>query len=412
LPTKGTWTFNLDIGLGGFGFANSLYTNVRPDPSGDLSDNWAESFAKPAVSATFGIGESELYGRVSAVGERTFAAPPAIVGEAASSFKIEDLFLGWRSGESLGSSENLLDFTVGRTQYTIGHGFILWDGGGEGGTRGGFWSNARKAWEFAAVGRLKPRNHTFEAFYLDRDDVPESETGTRLWGVNYELAVGDKSTFGATYLKFYANREFRSDRDGLNVFDVRAFTSPFRALPGLFFELEYTREENGDRLGSDAFTALAGYEVGDLAWKPRLSYRYAYFEGDHPATATNESFDSLLPGFYDWGSWWQGEIAGEYFLSNSNLISHQVRLHLAPSDAIGTGLIFYRFQADEAAAVGPEVTSRDVAFEMDWYMDWKVNQNFTLSFVGAYANPGALVEQAYDRTKTFAYGMIYIAYSY
>ena len=73
-----------------------------------------------------------------------------------------------------------------------------------------------------------------------------------------------------------------------------------------------------------------GYEFGDVAWKPKLSYRYAFFEGDDPATATNEGFDSLIPGFYDWGTWWQGEIAGEYFLSNSNLISHQVRLHLAP----------------------------------------------------------------------------------
>ena len=46
--------------MGGFGFANSLYKGVKPDPSGDLSDNWAESFAKPAVSASFGIGRSEL----------------------------------------------------------------------------------------------------------------------------------------------------------------------------------------------------------------------------------------------------------------------------------------------------------------------------------------------------------------
>ena len=121
------------------------------------------------------------------MGERTFAAPPSLVGEDASSFKIEDLSLGWRSGKSLGGSENLLDFTVGRTQYKIGHGFLLWDGGGEGGSRGGYWSNARKAWQFAAVGRLKPKNHTLEVFYLDRDEVPESETGTRLWGANYEL---------------------------------------------------------------------------------------------------------------------------------------------------------------------------------------------------------------------------------
>jgi hypothetical protein len=53
-----------------------------------------------------------------------------------------------------------------------------------------------------------------------------------------------------------------------------------------------------------------------------------------------------------------------------------------------------------------------VAFEMDWYMDWEVNKNFTLSFVGAYANPGQLIEQAYGRTENFTYGMIYVAYSY
>ncbi len=412
LPKKGTWSFNLDIGLGGFGFANSLYTNVRPDPSGNLSDNWAESYAKPAVSATFGLGRSELYGKISAVGERTFAAPPSLLGEDASSFQVEDLSLGWRSGQSPEDSESLLDFTVGRTPYTIGHGFLLWDGAGEGGSRGGYWSNARKAWEFAAVGRLKPGNHTFEVFYLDRDDVPESETGTGLWGANYELAVGENSTFGATYLKFHADPEVLPDRDGLNVFNARAFTSPFRALPGLSFELEYAREENGDRLRSDAFTALAAYEMSKWDWKPRLSYRYAYFEGDSPSTATNEGFDPLLPGFSDWGTWWQGEIAGEYFLANSNLVSHQVRLHTSPSDSIGTGLILYKFLADKAAAFGPEVTARDLAFEVDWYLDWELNENFTLSFVGAFADPGKVVEEVYRRTKNFAYGMIYVAYSY
>jgi hypothetical protein len=191
------WTFNLDVGLGAFGFANSLYTNVRPDPSGDLSDNWAESYAKPALSARFGLGESEIYGKLSAVGERTFAAPPPLVGEEASSFQVEDLYLGWRSGKTLGLTDDVLELTVGRAPYTIGHGLLLWDGAGEGGSRGGYWSNARKAWEFAAVGRFKPGRHTLEAYYLDRDDVPESETGTRLWGANYELALGKDTTIGA-----------------------------------------------------------------------------------------------------------------------------------------------------------------------------------------------------------------------
>ena len=218
--------------------------------------------------------------------------------------------------------------------------------------------------------------------------------------------MGEKSTFGVSYLKFHADRAVAPGRDGLNVFDARAFTAPLKSLPGLSFELEYAHETNGDRLGSDAFNALAGYEMSETKWKPKISYRYAFFEGDDPVTARNEGFDSLLPGFYDWGTWWQGEIAGEYFVSNSNLVSHQVRLHLSPSDSVGTGLFFYKFLADKAAAAGPEVTSRDVATELDWTLDWKVNENFTLSLVAAFASPGKLVEQANNRTKNFAYGMV------
>ncbi len=171
LPKRGRWVFNIDAAVGAFGFANSLYTNVRPDASGDLSDNWLESFAKPALSADFATGSSEVYGKLSVVGERTFAAPPPRVGSEASSFQVEDAFVGWRSGKSLGAIENLLDLSVGRAPYTLGHGMLLWDGAAEGGSRGGYWSNARKAWQLAAVGRLKPRNHTLEAFYLDRDEL-------------------------------------------------------------------------------------------------------------------------------------------------------------------------------------------------------------------------------------------------
>jgi hypothetical protein len=412
LPARGNWKFNFDAGIGMFGFANSLYTDVRPDPSGNLGDNWAESFVKPAISATIGAGQGEMYGKVSAVGERTYMAPPSLVGPEASSFQVEDLSIGWRSLKSLGSSENLLDFTVGRTQYKIGHGMLLWDGAGEGGARGGFWSNARKAWQFAAIGRVKPKNNTFEAFYLDRDDVPGSDTGTRLWGANYELAVGEPNTFGASYLRFYANPDVKPDRDGLNVYNLRAYTAPVPAAPDLSFELEYAREENGDRLKSNAWTLKGAYEMSTVSWKPKVSYRYAFFQGDDPSTTTNEGFDSLLPGFYDWGTWWQGEIAGEYFLSNSNLISHEVRVHLAPSEAVGTGLLFYRYLLDQPTVYGPHVTSRNVAFEMDSYTDWKLNANFTVSLVAAYNNPGEAVQQAFDRTKSFMYGMVYLAYSF
>jgi hypothetical protein len=407
LPKKVKWTFNFDAGLGAFGFGNSLYTDVRPDPSGNLSDNWFESYAKPAISGVVHAGKGEFFGKISAVGERTYSAPPPLVGSEASSFMIEDLYIGWRSGKALSVGENALEFTFGRAQYKIGHGLLLWDGGGEGGTRGGFWSNARKAWALAGVARFHANKNTLEAFYLDRNEVPEAETGTRVAGGNYERTIGDATTLGASYLHFMSDST--PSRDGLNVFNLRAYTAPLRKLPNLSFEAEYARENNGDLRQSTAWNVQGAYELAKRPWKPRLSYRYAFFQGDDPATTANESFDMLLPGFYDWGTWWQGEIGGEYFLSNSNLISHQLRVHVKPSESVGGGLIGYAFRLDQLPT---GITSKDVATELDAYTDWSVNHNFIVSFVAAIAHPQAAATQAYNRTSNFTYGMIYVAYAY
>jgi hypothetical protein len=404
LPAKVSWTFNLEAGLGGFGFANSLFLDRRPDPSGDLSDNWFESFVKTGLSASLQTGKGEFYGQLSAVGERTFAAPPPIVGREASSFMVEDLSLGWRSGP--------VDFTVGRTQYLLGHGFLVYDGGGEGGTRGGYWSNARKAWEFAGIGRLVTGSHRIEAFYLDREDVPERETGTKLAGLNYELSLGESTTLGATWIHTEADPDLLATRDGMNVFNLRAFTTPFARIPGLSFELEFAREVNGDLLASTGWAAQGAYQLSEEGWAPRVSYRYAYFQGDDPATERDENFDMLFPGFIDWGQWWQGEIAGEYFLSNSNLVSHQVKLAVDPADNLVTGLIGYVFTLDQPASFGPGVSSKQVATELDWYADWSLNDNFTVSLVAAIAKPQDAVQQLTQRTKNFRYGMVYVSYAY
>jgi hypothetical protein len=410
LPKQIQWKFSFDAGLGAFGFGNSLYTQAHPDPSGNLGDDWIESYAKPAVSAVYPLTNGAVYGAASVVGERTFAAPPSIVGEDASSFQVEDLYIGWRSGKSLSIGDDALDVSVGRMQYKIGQGFLLWDGGGEGGSRGGYWSNARKAWELAEVIRFKPNHHSFEAFYLDRAEVPETRTGTRLWGANYDLHWGDANNVGASYIG--ALSDSLPNRDGMSVVNLRAYVSPFKRLPSLSFGAEYANESNGSKLASNAWMAEAAYEFGTVAGKPKLSYRYAFFEGDDPSTEKSEAFDPLFPGFHDWGTWWQGEIAGEYFLSNSNLASHTARVGFTPTESLGTGLIGYLFRSDHPESFGPGVTSRSIASELDAYADWQVNRNFSLSFILAYGNPQEALAQAYQRTQNFTYGMAYVSYKY
>src|SRR4051794_30902645 len=59
LPKRVKWTFNFDAAWGTFGFRNSLYTNVRPDPSDNLSDNWFEGSIKPALSGSIALAKSE-----------------------------------------------------------------------------------------------------------------------------------------------------------------------------------------------------------------------------------------------------------------------------------------------------------------------------------------------------------------
>jgi hypothetical protein len=136
LPASITWKFNFDAGWGTFGFANSLYDNPKePGVDENLSDQWFEGYMKPALSGTYTTSwSSEIYGKVSAVGERTYGSVPAEFGADVSSFGPEDLYIGWRSGKSLTIGDNALDFTVGRTRYRLGHGFLLYDGAAEGGS--------------------------------------------------------------------------------------------------------------------------------------------------------------------------------------------------------------------------------------------------------------------------------------
>ena len=81
LPPQINWTFNFDAGWGTFGFANSLFNNPKePGVDENLSDQWFEGYVKPALSASYTLAsDSEIYGKVSVVGERTYGSVPVAV---------------------------------------------------------------------------------------------------------------------------------------------------------------------------------------------------------------------------------------------------------------------------------------------------------------------------------------------
>ena len=127
-------------------------------------------------------------------------------------------------------------------------------------------------------------------------------------------------------------------------------------------------------------------------WTPKLSYRYAHFSGDNsPNDATKKAYD---PFFYNaitrgFGTWFIGEIVGNYVISNSNVNINQVVFSINPRDDLKLSVLAYTYNY-AAQAQNNGVTSDNLAREVDFTAEWAINEHFSLSaaFAGARAGTG------------------------
>jgi hypothetical protein len=95
------------------------------------------------------------------------------------------------------------------------------------------------------------------------------------------------------------------------------------------------------------------------------------------------------------GSWFLGEIFGQYISPNSNLNVAMAHLKFSPLDTVEAGIIYYDFHFDQTAQfINPNITSRNAAQEVDFYSVWSATEWLTLSGVLGFAVPGAGLKQA------------------
>jgi hypothetical protein len=148
----------------------------------------------------------------------------------------------------------------------------------------------------------------------------------------------------------------------------------------------YVWENSPDR-HAHAWYALGKYKFDQVWLKPEISYRRSEF---------SQSYDPLSYGYSgEWGTWYQGEIVGEYMLFNSNEKVDLIKFTVHPSDTISVGLLGYRFQLYEANDAG----HKDFAHEVDAYVDWKATPNLTLGMLYGYATPQAAAEDTFGMKK-------------
>ena len=409
----------LNVQLVGFAEGNPGFNGRWSAGPVDRADEWFEKSNEFGLNGAYDTGRYGAFtGRVSGIYSMTGGG----VDAAASNGKIinnrkyglEDAYLDWKSGSLLpGLGEDALEISGGNQNYQLYDGFLFWQQQNAT-SRGANWIAPRKAFRYTGIVRLNLGNLLLEGVHLQYNDDPD--TATRLAGGRIEYTKDDwlmkHLKVAAMYFNIYNSTN--DERRGLNGVYSYMEGTPLPSLPDFSYTGSFVYETNSKAAG---LTNAAGwyiypsYQFSNLPWKPQLFYRYASFTGGGTRT-----FDPLFLGELDWGTWSQGEILGEFVLSNSNLNSHQVRLKMQLNDIFTLNLIYYKFsfynKNQNFGLVPTRVTSDALANEFDTILDINLTNWWSMTVDLNFAVPSKGISQAVNGHSTWISGMIYTNFNF
>lgn len=347
---------------------------------------WREGFIKYGVSGDQGLaGNGTLYGALNWVSSATWGDGDAggNTDGAERTTKIEDAYLGWRSGDLFPVlGQDGVDVSAGRQVVQLGNGFLINDDGPNLGNgpaegaldRGGaYYLAARHAFDRTAVLRLGGKDGLHgSVLWLKSDNRAQADTELAAATLDYTREMG---TVGLTWVHGidvtdqWAS-EFQKEREGMDVYSLRGEGSAGIENASFAFEYAWQDKNSGPE---KAWYAEAGYTFSDMPWAPKLTYRYTRYSAGWDAL-----FTGLSTGY---GTWFQGEVAANYSGPfNSNTGIHHVGLKATPLENLSVGALYFDFDT---------VRTRDTlnldARELDFYAEWAVNEHLVISpLVGLY----------------------------
>jgi hypothetical protein len=412
------FNFLFDAGAGLFSATNTRFglgtTSIDANGQRKGTRQWSEAFIHPILKSSYDLESTgKLYSVLSVIGAGTRgdgdASSPSTTADHPDSLLLEDAAIGWKSADVFPSlGRDAIDLSAGNQSFSVGDGFLIYDGTEDGGRRSGYVLGHRTAFERTAILSVNTSPVRADIFHLQsvadqtfmRDtDGPRSE----MVGANiewFESSRGDLGRFqydersryiGATFLYFPSadsngSRNFSfadggdgsalgANREGLKVGALRFGGVHVPSLPRLAVYGEYGVQRNDTalhRVRAEAWYIEPQYSL-PLPWSPRVAYRYAHFSGDsNPNDQTDRSWDPLFPdtGPRATGTWTLGEIYGRYSgLGNSNLNAHQIHVRAKPTSELLVGFFLYRLDFDKPQQTAG-VTEKGIMDELDIYARW------------------------------------------
>jgi hypothetical protein len=402
MPAHAEYTFFESGGFKANAGLSSILGAVGTSDVAPLTDRDAyfEAFLKPNLNFTWDMPtEGTIYGKVSGVGvyQAGDGDPTGLTNGDVGDLGLEEAYLGWRG--------QYLDVRAGRTEFAIGDQFLIGDCNFDANTTGplgrndahydgSYWVAPYKACDSSVI--VSANNGAAwraDAFYIKGD---RHQSYTRIGGLNVEYLLGEAGADGKLGFMLAGIPDSASTlRQGMNVIDFRANGISIPMIPGMKLHGEFAGEfgENDDGNDTDAhaYYGEAEYTFGNVMWTPMVAYRYGHWSGDDPSTLDeNEAFDSLFyyAGPRGWGTWYQGEIAGEYQLFNSNQTTHMVKLRVAPLETVAITGLYFNHSLDESP-----VADDDWMDEFNLVAEWFPNSNVYVAGVLAYGIAGDAYEQ-------------------
>jgi len=447
LKVDGAFTGGLSLFTSpGAQFGTGTYTAGSANNRISRRPSWSELFLHPELKASYetenaGTIYGDVSGQLTATGGDGDASLFSTTYGHPVLLDIENAYAGWRSGKTLtglGLDEDGLDLSGGRQSFRVGDGFLISNGVNNAGKRGGWWNQSRTAFAQTGIAKVSSGPVRGDIFYLQNDSSQQKvqvnldQARTKVVGANLEVfgnadqVEGGPARNGATTYadrKWYAGVTYfnvvnavsdgnfsfgsnstsnaavtntvTSNREGMNVVSVHLGGNFIPAVPDFSLYGNYVYENNdrnNAKVDASAWYIEPGYQLSDVLWTPKLSYRYAHFSGDgNPNDKKKTAYD---PFFYNattrgYGTWFMGEIVGNYVISNSNVNVNMLNFSVNPRDDLKLSVLGYLYNYDKKAQYGNTMTSDNVAREIDFVAEWTITDNISLSGAFAAAQSGA-----------------------
>ncbi len=380
---------NINFGLGaveGFGSLKS---------TGEQSRNDLQMAFKPGLKFDYTRPDYTVYGGGTGVFSTT-----TLDGELSGQFarsgdhatNVDSAYVGWRN--------EWLDFSYGAREFTVGDGFIIGDGNfNQGHDNGQYWTGAFTAWRNTGVVKINTKPVRADLFWLRTDgDLGDS----RVAGISIENSEIERfGQLGFLYFEVFDDNG-RNGFAGAKVTGVRAAGLHWPSLPELKFFGEFVAQRGRDdrtgaKVEANAWYTEVNYQFKQLPWTPRLYYRYAYFSGDDQRTPQLEEYRGMFFTIFkrDWDTWYQGEIAGEFFLFNQNQITNMAKVKVFPSQRTALGFWYYHHELATAQYFGLPTQHLEWTDELNWSFEFFASDRLYWYVGAAWATPGAAAREVF-----------------